>query len=96
MRLFVGGLALILASAARAATFNVVIQDMEFTPDPTIHLGDTVHWIWNDGFVPHSTTAASGQAESWDSGIQGQGFTFDHIFTHVGQFNYYWLYLCEW
>src|SRR5512133_2911684 len=55
--------------------------------NPTIHPGDTVHWIWDTGF--HSTTSAAGQAESWNSGDHSPAFTFDHTFMTVGTFNYY-------
>ncbi len=58
--------------------------------DPTINLGDTVHWVWDSGF--HSTTSVEGLSESWDSGTHLPGtpaFTFDHTFTHSGTFTYY-------
>jgi hypothetical protein len=42
------------------------------------------------GGIPHTTTAAPGQLESWDSGVQSAvGFTFSHTFTQLGTFNYY-------
>ena len=53
---------------------------------PTIQPGDTVRWIWDQGF--HSTTAALGQLEYWDSPVQSGG-TFDHTFTQIGTFHYY-------
>ena len=58
--------------------------------DPVIHLGDTVHWVWDSGF--HSTTAAASQSEAWNStsGVASQfPAGFDHLFTHTGTFNYY-------
>ena len=57
--------------------------------DPTIHVGDTVHWVWDEGF--HSTTSVAGQAESWDSGslATAPNVSFDHTFTHSGTFTYY-------
>ena len=55
--------------------------------DPVINVGDTVHWVWQSGI--HSTTAAAGQADSWDSGVQSPAFTFDHTFNTPGVFNYY-------
>ena len=77
------------AASAGAVTFDVHIVNMDYTPDPVIGLGDTVHWIWEDGTISHSTTSSAGQAESWDSGLHVQSFTFDHTFTHTGRFNYY-------
>ncbi len=87
-------LLLLCAAAATAqGTFNVHIVDFDFQNgsgahfDPTISVGDTVHWIWDSGF--HSTTSASGQLESWNSANHFPPFSFDHTFTHAGTFNYY-------
>jgi plastocyanin len=55
--------------------------------DPTIHVGDTIHWVWDNGV--HSTTSVAGSIESWDSGIRSAPATFDHTFTHVGTFVYF-------
>lgn len=54
--------------------------------DPVIQPGDTVRWVWDQGF--HSTTAAAGQLELWDSGVQSGG-SFSHLFTQQGVFYYY-------
>jgi len=56
--------------------------------DPTINVGDTIHWVWDEGL--HSTTSVAGIAELWDSGVTSTvGHTFDHTFTKVGTFAYY-------
>jgi plastocyanin len=85
------------ACALRAGTVDVHIIDFDFANsasgihfDPTISLGDTVHWILDSGF--HSTTSAAGLTESWDSDVHSPTsppFTFDHTFSHVGDFAYY-------
>jgi MYXO-CTERM domain-containing protein len=81
---------------ASAATVTVHVFDFEFSTDgthqniidPTITLGDTIHWIWDNGI--HSTTSVVGLTESWNSGVQSNvGFTFDHTFTHTGSFQYF-------
>jgi plastocyanin len=83
-------------SQARAGTVTVHIVNFDFTDtgiggahfDPTIHLGDTVEWVWDQGF--HSTTSVAGIAESWDStAMAAHGQTFDHTFIHIGDFAYY-------
>ena len=81
----------------RATTIVVHVFDFDFSTnppgqpivDPTIKLGDTIQWVWDEGF--HSATSAAGQAESWDSDILGPGDVFEHTFTHLGIFNYYCL-----
>jgi hypothetical protein len=58
--------------------------------DPVINVGDTIHWVFDEGF--HSTTSVAGQSETWDSDVgQPSDFPngFDHTFTNVGTFNYY-------
>lgn len=69
-------------------TVTVHVVDFAFNSNAvTIHTGDTIHWTIDQG--SHSTTSVGGIAESWDSGVHPQGFTFDHTFTHVGTFPYY-------
>src|SRR4051812_997065 len=69
-----------LETRALLATVTVHVVNFAFTPDPvTINVGDTVHWVWDT--PNHSTTSVVGSTESWDSGIHGVGFTFDHTFT---------------
>jgi plastocyanin len=82
------------ATCATAETNIVFVANTDFQNpigthvDPTINLGDTVTWVFTNTF--HSTTAAAGQLESWNSGVQfSVGATFSHTFTHVGTFNYY-------
>ncbi len=81
------------ATFAATNTLQVFNDDFGSAPsthiDPTINVGDTVRWVWASGGIPHSTTAAAGQAESWDSGVHTQPFSFDHTFTQAGTFNYY-------
>jgi plastocyanin len=80
-------------ATAPAATNTLQIFNFNFGAfpsthiDPVINPGDTVTWMWTNG--NHSTTAAPGQLESWDSGVHGPGFTFSHTFSQLGTFNYY-------
>lgn len=61
----------------------------EMVIDPVIQVGDTVRWVWEEG--THTTTAASGQLEFWDSPVlnASDGGSFEHTFTTVGSFVYY-------
>ena len=57
----------------------------------TIHIGDTVQWVWVSGF--HSTTSGTCAGActpngQWDSGA-GSGMTFTHTFTQAGSFPYF-------
>ncbi len=74
--------------SAQASTVSIDVINFAFNPNPTvINLGDTVDWIWQSN--THSTTSVAGSAESWDSGVHNNGFSFDHTFNTLGTFNYY-------
>jgi plastocyanin len=70
-------------------TFGYGVAATSTHVDPIITVGDTVKWVWKSGVTPHSTTAAGGQLEFWDSGLHTQPFTNTHTFTEVGTFSYY-------
>ncbi len=88
-------LAILHTAGVMAATNTIYIFSFNFGAlpnthiDPVINLGDTVTWVWTNGH--HSTTAAPGQLESWDSGQQtfGTATNYSHTFTHLGVYNYY-------
>jgi plastocyanin len=66
----------------------------------TIHVGDTIKWVWLGG--PHSTTAgtctgggpgyeAAGcdSDGKWESGVKSPSFTFSYTFTAAGTYRYF-------
>ncbi len=70
------------------AMAGVDVINTTFAPNPiTIHLGDTVEWVWDSNGL--STASVAGSPEQWNSGVQNQGFVFYHTFTHLGTFSYY-------
>ena len=51
--------------------------------------GDTVTWTWTDNLT-HTVTSDGGGSETFDSGnITGNGQTYSHIFTEVGETSYH-------
>ncbi|MCX6379638.1 MAG: hypothetical protein NT023_09205 [Armatimonadetes bacterium] len=54
--------------------------------DPVIYVGDTIHWVFDDG--GHNTASDAGQKETWSSGNKNKGATFDHLFANAGIFKY--------
>jgi plastocyanin len=76
------------AAAAAASSVSVQVHFSDYNPDPTINVGDTVVWSFNDFGLGHTVISVAGSAEVFDSGSRTSG-TFQHTFTHAGTFNYY-------
>jgi plastocyanin len=82
-------LALGSAAPAVAADLPVEVVDYEFLPaERKIALGDTVIWSFTNG--GHTTTAARGQADKWNSGpaTSKAGTTYQKTFNTPGRFQY--------
>lgn len=77
-----------LETRAVPATVTVDVLNFAFNPDPvSIHVGDTVHWVWEGD--AHSVTSVAGSGVSFNSGVHNTGFTFDETFNQAGTFVYY-------
>ena len=83
--------------AAQTVVVNVgqgglrFVDQLSGNSTTTIHVGDTVRWVWVGG--SHSTTSGSCQGGChpdglWDSGT-GSGMTFSRTFTQAGTFAYH-------
>jgi plastocyanin len=82
--------ALVAAAPASAASWDVEVVDFEFKPKTrAIAVGDSV--IWRFAAEGHTTTAAPGQAQRWDSGpaTTPRGETFERTFRRPGRFQYF-------
>lgn len=82
-------LALVLSSPAVAFDWPVEVVDYEFRPaERKIAVGDTVIWSFTNG--GHTTTAARGQADKWNSGpaTSEAGTTYQKTFNTPGRFQY--------
>ena len=84
------------AARARAATteFHVFSNNFSLNPqgqpiasDATINVGDTVEWVWDQGF--HSVQTVAGSPVSFDSGDHAPPFTFDYTFTEPGTIRFF-------
>jgi plastocyanin len=80
------------ALPGRAADQTITVTN-PYTYAPasvTVNVGETVTWRWtNGGSPPHSVTADPGQTESFDSGLQYEGFTLTHTFSRPGRFRFH-------
>lgn len=63
--------------------------------ETTISVGDTVVWDFDGANQPHTTTACGDSCDvptlypAWNSGIIGDGSTFEYTFTQAGTYLYY-------
>jgi plastocyanin len=82
-------LALAVPGPATAADRDVEVPDYSFAPAKLqIDIGDRVVWSFTHELESHTSTAESGQAERWNSGLKEPGQTFAHTFTKPGRFDY--------
>ena len=78
----------VLEARALLAMTGIDVVNSTFAPNSvTIHVGDTVEWVWDSSHF--STTSVKGSAEQWNSGVLNAGVTFEHTFKQVGTFVYY-------
>ena len=70
----------------------VEVQDFQFSPSLiTINLGDTLQFQWT-GAIPHTVTSdASSGPNTFNSGLLGQGSSWQLILNSTGSFPYYCL-----
>ncbi len=69
---------------------TVYVEDFRFNPSVlNVRVGETLRFIWT-GQIPHTTTSdAISGPDSWDSGLLGQGSTYDLVITGPGSHPYY-------
>ncbi len=75
---------------ANAKIFTVSVSNFQFSPSTVnANVGDTIKWVWVNGF--HTTTSRNipAGASSWDAPIQGAGQTFSYKLTVTGTYNYW-------
>ncbi len=69
---------------------TIEVKDFVFEPASLdVLIGDTVHFVWT-GAIPHTTTSDQFMGpNSWNSGLLGQGATYDLVIGETGAFPYY-------
>lgn len=76
--------------SAHATTHVVTVSNFQFSP-ATVNavVGDTIKWVWSNGF--HTTTSLTipAGAASWSAPIQSAGETFSYELTVAGTYNYW-------
>lgn len=74
---------------AKATTWNVTVQNFQFTPATlNVVVGDVIHWVWIAG--THTTTSVTipAGAAAWSSPMDSTTTTFDYTVTQPGVYSY--------
>jgi plastocyanin/PKD repeat protein len=78
------------AVSGEEVVHTVLVEDFEFVPSVlSVHANETIRFDWT-GTIPHTTTSdAPNGVDSWDSGLLGQGATYDLVIQNPGSHPYY-------
>lgn len=87
--IFLIGSLLCFANTSMATKHVVTLSGMSFSPDSlNAMVGDTVHFMWLDGFHTTTSTSVPPGAATWDKILQQSGDTFDYVITVASTYNY--------
>ncbi|MCB0707556.1 MAG: PKD domain-containing protein, partial [Saprospiraceae bacterium] len=86
----ISDISLVLIGGNDPVIHTVAVEDFEFVPkDIEVSIGDVVRWEWT-GQIAHTTTSdATNGPDSWDSGLLGQGSSFEETIDELGLHPYY-------
>ena len=80
---------LCLTLTAFSATHIVEVEDFEFDPAfLTVNVGDTIIWMWDEGFHTTTSTTIPVGATAWDNPITSTSPAFMYIPTVAGTYQY--------
>ncbi|NVO08925.1 MAG: T9SS type A sorting domain-containing protein [Bacteroidales bacterium] len=81
---------LILISFNSFSAIHVINQSgMYFLPaNPTVNVGDVIHWVWADGSHTTSSRTIPVGATAWDAPLNSTHTSFDYTVTVAGSYSY--------
>jgi plastocyanin len=76
------------AASAAGDVVTVTVKDMSYQPaEVTIHPGDTVEWIFDDGGMPHDVSGEGDLEGLLQSELLTEG-TYSYTFDEAGTYDY--------
>jgi len=80
----------ILFFVSAQATIHVVhVKNYQFSPsNVTALVGDTIRWVWDDGFHTTTSTSVPSGASTWNAPMQSATDIFDYKIPVAGTYNY--------
>lgn len=80
---------LFILKASFATTHLINVSDFQFSPASTnAVVGDTIKWVWVNGFHTTSSVSVPSGAASWDSALIKAGAVFAYKLTVAGTYNF--------
>ncbi len=77
------------ANHAVAVKHIVSVQNYSFTPaNLNVQVGDTIRWVWVNGFHTTTSTSIPAGAASWDEPINSSNTTYEYRVTVAGAYDY--------
>ncbi len=82
-------LTLYLANDAVAVKHTVSVQNYSFTPaNLNVQVGDTIRWVWVNGFHTTTSTTIPAGAATWDEPINSSNTFYEYRVTVAGVYDY--------
>ena len=82
-------LLLLMITAGRSATVIVEVEDFEFDPAIiNVSVGDTIIWLWDEGFHTTTSTTIPAGATAWNAPIDQSNLIFTYVPTVPGSYDY--------
>lgn len=83
-------LTLMLGFTVKADTWLVEVEDFEFDPQTlNVSVGDTILWVWDEGFHTTTSTSVPAGAASWDQTISSTSPMYMYVVTQPGLYQYH-------
>ena len=80
----------ILGFSSKAETWMVMVVNNEFQNSPsTVQVGDTIVWVWQEGFHTTTSLAVPVGAESWNAPMEAPGQFFEYVVMVPGDYSYW-------
>jgi plastocyanin len=89
-KIYLSILLIVFSHFAKATIFIVDVSDFVFTPSTVnAECGDTVRWVWQNGFHNTTSTFIPGCATPWSSTISSTSTVFEYVLPAcIGSYSY--------
>jgi plastocyanin len=77
------------ALTSKATTHIVHAKNFQFTPSTVnAFVGDTIEWVWDEGFHTTTSTSTPSGTSSWDAPLTSSAQSYKYKLTAAGKYDY--------